>query len=79
MWLSADATMASPGEVCVATATRLHIVPVGRKRPASCPSISATRSHSRLTVGSVRCCSSPTSAVAMARRMASVGFVCVSL
>src|SRR5215218_5626818 len=56
----------------------LHIVPEGRKTAASKPSSSATRSHSALTVGSPKCCSSPTSASAIALRISGVGRVCVS-
>ena len=56
----------------------LHIVPLGRNTAASWPSRSATRSQSALTVGSRNDCSSPTSASAMARRIAGVGRVCVS-
>ena len=56
----------------------LHIVPEGRKTAASKPSSSATRSHSALTVGSPKCCSSPTSASAIALRISGVGRVWVS-
>src|SRR3954469_16154928 len=56
----------------------LHIVPDGRKTAASKPSRSATRSHSAVTCGSSKRCSSPTSASAMALRMAEEGRVCVS-
>jgi hypothetical protein len=56
----------------------LHIVPEGMKTAASNPSSSATRSHNALTVGSPKCCSSPTSASAIARRISGVGRVCVS-
>ena len=59
-------------------AIALHIVPEGRKTAASKPSSSATRSQSRLTVGSPKCCSSPTSASAMTLRISGVGRVCVS-
>jgi hypothetical protein len=59
-------------------AIALHIVPLGRKTAASWPSRSATRSHSAITVGSANDCSSPTSASAIARRMAGVGRVWVS-
>src|SRR5215510_7160909 len=55
------------------------MVPLGKKRAASCPSSAATRSSSRRIVGSPSRSSSPTSAVAMAARMAGVGFVTVSL
>src|SRR3979490_553469 len=56
----------------------LHMVPEGRNTAASWPSRSATRSHNRLTVGSSPICSSPTSARAIASRIAGVGRVCVS-
>ena len=56
----------------------LHSVPVGRNSAASRPRISATRSCSRFVVGSWPRCSSPTSASAIARRIPSVGRVCVS-
>ena len=70
--------MLSPGRVWAPMATRLHMVPVGRKIARSLPSSSAMRSWSRFTVGSARRCSSPTSAAAMAARIASVGRVWVS-
>ena len=68
-----------PARQCTANATWLHIVPDGRKSAASLPSSSATISCSRLTVGSSSCCSSPTSASHMKRRIAAVGRVTVSL
>ena len=74
-----SATSASPGRVCVLTATRLHIVPVGSQSAASFPSRSATRSCRRMMVGSSPFCSSPTSAAAIAARMPGVGRVSVSL
>ena len=52
--------------------------PVGNQRPASCPSSAATRSWSRLTDGSSPNWSSPTSAAAIASRIAGVGRVTVS-
>src|SRR5690349_15625422 len=55
------------------------MVPDGTNTAASLPSNSATRSSRRLTVGSSRKTSSPTSAACMAARMAAVGFVTVSL
>src|SRR5262245_11214984 len=55
------------------------MVPEGTKSAASLPRISAARSCRRLTVGSSRWTSSPTSASAIARRMARVGLVTVSL
>ena len=71
--------ISSPGRQCTAKATWLHIVPDGRNSAASLPSSSATIAWRRLTVGSSRFCSSPTSASAMARRIAGVGRVTVSL
>src|SRR5262249_45277370 len=56
-----------------------HIVPPGNHSAASLPSSAATRSCSALTVGSSPRCSSPTSAPAMASRIAAVGLVSVSL
>ena len=67
-----------PGRMCSRNPISLHIVPLGRKTAASNPSRLATRSHSALTVGSSKRCSSPTSASAIARRIAGVGRVCVS-
>src|SRR5690349_1319718 len=55
------------------------MLPVGTHRAHSLPSISATRSCKRLTVGSSPYTSSPTSASAIALRMPGVGFVTVSL
>jgi hypothetical protein len=51
----------------------------GKKNARSFRSSSATRASSRRTVGSPSSTSSPTSASAIARRMAAVGFVTVSL
>ena len=59
-------------------AATLHMVPDGMNTAASLPSRSATRSHSSFTVGSSPICSSPTSARAIASRIACVGRVCVS-
>ncbi len=58
--------------------TWFAIVPVGRNIPASMPVISAARSSSRFTVGSSPYQSSPTSASAIARRIAADGLVTVS-
>ena len=55
------------------------IVPVGKNSAASFPSSSATRASRRRVVGSPSRWSSPTSAAAMAWRMAAVGRVTVSL
>jgi hypothetical protein len=67
-----------PGRTCSRIAISLHIVPLGRKTAASWPSSSATRSSSAIVVGSCLSCSSPTSAAAIAARMAAVGCVWVS-
>src|SRR5579872_5902515 len=55
------------------------MVPVATKSPASLPMISAARCSSRFIVGSSPYTSSPTSASAIARRIAAVGRVTVSL
>ena len=57
---------------------RSPMVPDATKRPASFPSRAAARSSSALTVGSSPKTSSPTSASAIARRIAGVGLVTVS-
>ena len=54
------------------------IVAVGTNTASSCPSSAAPRSSSAMTVGSSRFCSSPTTASAIAARMAAVGWVTVS-
>ena len=59
-------------------AISLHIVPEGRKTAASWPSSAATRSSSATVVGSLRRCSSPTSARAIASRIFGVGRVWVA-
>jgi hypothetical protein len=64
--------------MCSRNEISLHIVPLGRNTAASKPSSSATRAHNAFTVGSANDCSSPTSASAMARRIAGVGRVWVS-
>ena len=78
MWASRGTRTSSPGRVRVRIATWLAIVPVGNQRPASCPSSAATRSWSRLIDGSSPNWSSPTSAAAIASRIAGVGRVTVS-
>src|SRR5215472_11285735 len=60
-------------------ASRFPMQPVGRNSAASRSKISAARRSRRLRVGSSPYTSSPTSASAMARRMAGVGRVTVSL
>jgi hypothetical protein len=72
------AKISSPGRQCTNVAATLHMVPDGMKTAASFPKRSETRSHSRLTLGSSPICSSPTSARAMASRIAGVGRVWVS-
>ena len=72
------ATTSSPGRVSVRSATWLAIVPVGSHSAASLPSNSAMRACRRLVLGSSPYWSSPTSAAAMAARMAPVGRVTVS-
>src|SRR5688572_8944735 len=59
--------------------TRLPIEPDGTNNPASRPNISAARCCKRLTLGSSMNTSSPTSASAIARRIAADGLVTVSL
>ena len=75
----APAMISSPRRRCASCATRLPIVPEATNRPASLPSSSAARSSRAMTVGSSPKTSSPTSASAIARRMAGDGFVTVSL
>ena len=62
-----------PAASAACSAIWFAIVAVGRKSAASCPSSSAARRWSSLTVGSSRRCSSPTSAAAIAARMPAVG------
>src|SRR5262245_16954183 len=78
MWESRSRTTSCPGCVCVTTETRLPMVPDVTKSPAAFPIRSAASASSRLTVGSSSHTSSPTSARAMASRMAGVGSVSVS-
>ncbi len=78
-WASRCRYISSPsGRMWRRTAIWLHIEPEGRKTAASLPSSSATSSQSALTVGSRPRCSSPTSAFAIAWRIASSGRVWVS-
>ena len=74
----ASHTAKRPERTKACMAIWLHMVPVGRYAAASLPVSSTTRSWRRLTVGSSPYQSSPTSAEAMARRMASEGRVTVS-
>ena len=78
-WCSRPAIVSSPRRRCASCETRLPIVPEATNRPASLPSSSAARSWRAMTVGSSPNTSSPTSASAIARRMAGDGFVTVSL
>ena len=63
---------------CRRSAIWFAIVPVGKNRAAALPVTSAASSCSRFTVGSSPYQASPTSASAMALRMASDGVVTVS-
>src|SRR3989304_5509959 len=67
-----------PGRVWASTETRLPWVPELTKSAPSLPARRAASSSSRLTVGSSSHTSSPTSARAMASRIAGVGRVSVS-
>jgi hypothetical protein len=71
--------ISSPRAQWVSTETRFAMVPLETNRPASFPTRSAAIASSRLIVGSSPNTSSPTSAVAIASRMAGVGRVTVSL
>ena len=79
MWAEDSQSTSWPGATTERTASRLASEPVGVKSAASCPNIPATRSWRASTVGSSPYTSSPTSAEAMAARIASVGRVMVSL
>src|SRR5919206_1297100 len=79
MWPRSSMTTSVPGRVWSLTAIWFAIEPVGVKSAASFSKISAARSCRRLTLGSSPYTSSPTSASAIARRMAGVGRVTVSL
>src|SRR5271170_5098749 len=79
MWAAASTTISSPLVVCIRTASSLLMVPEGTNRAASLPSSSAVVRSSSATVGSSPKTSSPTSASAMALRIAGVGLVTVSL
>ena len=78
MWLSDAAIVSWPRARWPSWATRLPWVPDETNKPASLPSRSAARSSRAITVGSSPKTSSPTSALAIARRIASVGRVTVS-
>ena len=79
MWARASHSTSWPGATRLRTASTLAIEPVGVNSAASWPNSPATRSSSARTVGSSPYTSSPTSADAIARRIASVGRVTVSL
>ena len=68
----------SPGRQCSSSAIWLAIVPLGTNSAASLPRSSAARSSSARAVGSSPHTSSPTSAAAIASRIAGVGRVTVS-
>src|SRR5215203_1465157 len=78
MWPWVPAMTSWPRWTCAIWATRLPIAPEETKSPPSLPSSSATRSSSARTVGSSPKTSSPTSACAIASRIAGVGRVTVS-
>src|SRR3990170_8707597 len=78
MWESRSRMISWPGRVCESTDTRLPMVPEATKSPASFPVRSADSASRRWTVGSSSQTSSPTSAFAMASRIAGVGSVRVS-
>src|ERR687895_1473361 len=77
-WAVASAITSWPAWTKVRSAVWLAMVPVTVYRAASFPVSSAARSWRRLTVGSSPNQSSPTSASAMALRMAGDGLVTVS-
>jgi len=79
MWHSSPMMISSPRPQWASSAARLPIVPLATKTAASLPSIRAASCSSRVTVGSSPYWSSPTSAFAIAWRIASVGLVTVSL
>src|SRR5713226_4575274 len=78
MWESASSTTSWPARVWARTETRLPWVPEETNRAASLPVRRAAVSSSRRTVGSSSQTSSPTSARAIASRIAGVGRVRVS-
>src|SRR5262249_24934437 len=75
---SPSSTPSWPAGAWLMTEIRFPMVPELTKSPAALPSRSAASASSRLTVGSSSHTSSPTSARAMASRMAGVGSVSVS-
>src|SRR5919201_4512022 len=77
-WASASQSSSSPGGTLSCTAIWFAIEPVGVNSAASCPNSAATSACNALTVGSSPYTSSPTSAAAIAARMAGVGLVTVS-
>ena len=72
-------TSSPPGRMWSRKPIPLHIVPLGRKRPASCPSSSATRSWSAEDRGVVEALLVPHLGLGDRPRMAAVGRDCVSL
>ena len=79
IWDSLPKIISLPCCVWIRTAIRLLIVPLAVKRAASLPIFCAAMTSRRLTVGSSPKTSSPTAASNIACRMASVGWVTVSL
>ena len=75
---SASAMISPPRGTWAIRLTRLPIVPLATKRPASLPVSSAARSSRAMTVGSSPKTSSPSSASAIARRISGEGCVTVS-
>src|SRR5919112_1799795 len=75
---SAPASSSPPGGTSSCNAIWLAIEPDGQNSAASCPNSAATSRSSALTVGSSPNTSSPTSAFAIASRIAGVGRVTVS-
>src|SRR5215510_8203336 len=78
-WLPSPVSTSSPRSQWQSMAIWLAIVPLGTNSAAGLPSSSAARSCSRFTVGCSPYTSSPTSAAAIAARIAGVGRVTVSL
>jgi hypothetical protein len=79
MWADDSHSTSSPAFTSTRTASRLASEPVTVNSADSNPNMSATRASRALTVGSSPYTSSPTSATAIACRIASVGRVTVSL
>ena len=78
VWAWSPTMYSSPRPQWASSPHRLPWVPLVTKRAASLPSSAAVAAWSSLTVGSSPYTSSPTTAVAIAARMAAVGWVTVS-